>query len=124
MVLRGNVSERKPYFRVKRGMLTLFVNTESQWTIEELKQQVVTMLLEHDDSKEFQGLEQDQIKLMASDANNQYRALDETSTIGASDLTDDQILYFVLMKSNGSWEIPDTVSYDVTDSQDTDMAYA
>ncbi|KAJ2874763.1 hypothetical protein FB639_004069 [Coemansia asiatica] len=105
-----------PYFRVKRGLLTVFVDASSNDTVLTTKRRLVSILKEHGGGdSDLMDVSEDSVRLLAdvspqqtSDAQPmdsacaQYRVLDDSAKIGAANLADDQIIYFVLRLANGN----------------------
>ncbi|KAI9504155.1 hypothetical protein BX070DRAFT_223538 [Coemansia spiralis] len=121
----------RPYFRFKRGHLTLFIEVSFTNTVATLKNKLLTALGEHGAADEFAALTANRVRLVAerhdqqqtSNDSTQYRLLDDSATVSASDITDEQIIYFVLQLGDGTWEEPYAADYDA-DAHDMDVMYA
>ncbi|KAJ1959663.1 hypothetical protein GGI12_004220 [Dipsacomyces acuminosporus] len=103
----------KPYFRFKRGTVSVFVETSATESLSRIKQRMVQALQQHGD--EFKDVAADSVQLavaQSAGSNAQYRQLDESISVGESGLVDDQVIFFVLQKSNGTWEEPAIADYD------------
>ncbi|KAJ2005830.1 hypothetical protein GGI04_000646 [Coemansia thaxteri] len=123
----ADIRKTAPFFRVKRGTLTLFVETQASSTIFALKKKVLDALNEHGDDSAFGGLTTDRIRLLTQEeahapgAVGLYRTLEpDQTTVRGADLVDDQVLYIVLQHADKTWEEPFVADYDA-DSQDMDV---
>ncbi|KAJ1944597.1 hypothetical protein GGF37_002117 [Kickxella alabastrina] len=126
-----DIREARPYFRFKRGFMTLFIETESKETLLSVRARLLEMLAEHGGGdSDFDGLTVDRVRLVVQepqqegDSTMQFRSLEDCALVGAAGLTDDQAVYFVLQGNNGEWEEPEIVDYDAVDSQEMDLGYA
>ncbi|KAJ2796156.1 hypothetical protein H4S07_006299 [Coemansia furcata] len=122
-----DICQSSPYFRVKRGALTLFIETKSTSTIHSVKLKILAALKDHCDDSVFDGLTTARIRLLAqqgcaiSDPSNLHRTLEpDTVKIKDADLEDDQAIYLAVKCADGTWEEPFVADYDA-DTQDMDV---
>ncbi|PIA19436.1 hypothetical protein COEREDRAFT_5939 [Coemansia reversa NRRL 1564] len=131
----ADVRVSKPYFRLKRGALTVFVETKSTDKISTIKTKLLSALHAQDEDGLFSNLSVDSIQLIApqhqrqqqqdqqqqdqqeqpqpaQDSGGQLRPLLDNDKIGAGDLIDDGIIYFVFKQQDGTYEEPSVVDYD------------
>ncbi|KAJ2276749.1 hypothetical protein EV176_002296 [Coemansia sp. RSA 451] len=122
--MTADIRTTRPYFRFKRGTLTLLIETRATAKISNVKTQLLNALQAHDEDNLFAVLNTSNIKLLVqqADADSQYRPLADTTKVSDCGLADDDAIYFVLQKDDGSWEDPHAADYD-TDAQDVDMSY-
>ncbi|KAI8320702.1 hypothetical protein GQ54DRAFT_298447 [Martensiomyces pterosporus] len=103
----SDVRTSKPYFRFKRGPLTVFVETPATEKISKVKACLLEALHQHGD--DFKSVVAGDIRLAVpqeSAADAQHRALDENATVRESELADDQAILFVLRNSDGKQQMP------------------
>ncbi|KAJ2788159.1 hypothetical protein GGI15_000180 [Coemansia interrupta] len=104
----SSIGLKTPCFRVKRASLTLFVETKATSKVASIKEDIVTMLENHSGGDDLLvGLTPNRIRLVAEQAQQPdqaptLRPLDDSKTIKASELVDDQVLYFVLQLPDGT----------------------
>ncbi|KAJ2757849.1 hypothetical protein H4S06_002977 [Coemansia sp. BCRC 34490] len=119
-----------PYFQLKRGTLTLFIESLSTEPILGLKQKLLISLRAHEGS-DYSALTLDRLRLVIDDqaqrqvseeGTQQYQTLDDGVSIGAAGLSDEQIVYFIIQQEDGTWEEPYAADYEA-DAQDMDMMY-
>ncbi|KAJ1798779.1 hypothetical protein LPJ59_002277 [Coemansia sp. RSA 2399] len=121
----------QPYFLLKRGTLTLFIEALSTESILELKRKLLVSLCAHEES-EYSTLTPDRVRLVtevqpqlqtSEDRVRQYQALDDGTSVGAAGLVDEQVVYFVIQLEDGTWEEPHAADYDA-DAQEMDVMYS
>ncbi|KAJ2688138.1 hypothetical protein GGH99_003092 [Coemansia sp. RSA 1285] len=119
-----------PYFRLKRGTLTLFIESLSTESILGLKQKLLISLRAHEGS-DYSALTLDRLRLVidgqaqkkvSEEGAQQYQTLDDGVSIGTAGLSDEQIVYFIIQQEDGTWEEPYAADYEA-DAQDMDMMY-
>ncbi|KAJ2888044.1 hypothetical protein IWW38_005012 [Coemansia aciculifera] len=128
-----DIRQSSPYFRVKRGVLTLFISTHANDSIHSVKLKVLAALEEYcGEESAFKELTEKHIRLLAEQAtaptstnsgssSSSFRLLEpDNLTIKDSELVDDQILYFTIQRADGAWEEPFVADYDA-DTQDMDV---
>ncbi|KAJ2797127.1 hypothetical protein H4R20_005301 [Coemansia guatemalensis] len=138
------VCANEPYFRLKRGALTVFVKAKATDKILAIKTKLLHALQAHDEDGLFSNLSVGSIHLIAPqhqqqqqqeqqqqdqndphdqpqqapvDSGAQLRPLLDNDKVGASNLVDDGIIYFVFKQQDGTYEEPSVVDYDA-DAQD------
>ncbi|KAJ2335508.1 hypothetical protein GGI00_001322 [Coemansia sp. RSA 2681] len=125
-----DIRQSSPYFRVKRGTLTLFIGARASDNIHSLKMKVLAALKDHCGDSAFTGLTAKRIGLLArhetataASTSGSYRQLEpDNAKIKDAELEDDQVLYLVLQCADGeTWEEPSVADYDA-DTQDMDVA--
>ncbi|KAJ1661451.1 hypothetical protein IW140_001516 [Coemansia sp. RSA 1813] len=121
----------QPYFLLKRGTLTLLIESHSTESILQLKHKLLASLCAHEES-EYSTLTPDRIRLVivaqtqqqsSEDNVRQYQDLDDDLSVGASGLEDEQVVYFVIQFEDGTWEEPHVADYDA-DAQEMDVMYS
>ncbi|KAJ2077276.1 hypothetical protein H4R24_005223 [Coemansia sp. RSA 988] len=134
----SGICANEPYFRLKRGKLTVFIKAKSTEKILAIKTRLLSALQAHGEDGLFSNLSADCIQLIAPqhqqqqqdqndahehpqqapvDTRGLFRPLLDNATIGVSDLVDDSVIYFVLKQQDGTYEEPSAVDYDA-DTQD------
>ncbi|KAJ2020432.1 hypothetical protein GGI13_005633 [Coemansia sp. RSA 455] len=122
-----DICQSSPYFRVKRGTLTLFIGTKATSSIHSVKLKVLAALKDHYNDSAFNGLTAGHIRLLArqesvatgtSDLNRTLEP--DTMKIRDAELVDDQALYLTLKRADGTWEEPFVADYDA-DTQEMDV---
>ncbi|KAJ2613010.1 hypothetical protein H4S08_002439 [Coemansia sp. RSA 1365] len=121
----ADIRVSKPYYRLKRGTLTVFVETKSTEKIFTIKTKLLSALHAQDKDGLFSNLNIDSIQLIAlqdqqqlqqlqpaHDSRGQLRLLDDNDKINAGDLIDDGVIYFVFKQEDGTYEEPSVVDYD------------
>ncbi|KAJ2548511.1 Rho GTPase activating protein [Coemansia sp. RSA 1933] len=121
----------RPVFLLKRGALTLFIESPSTGLIVDLKRKLLVSLCAHEGS-EYSALTLDRVRLVTEvqtqqptteDSVRQYQVLDDSVSVGAAGLVDEQVIYFVIQLENGTWEEPYAADYDA-DAQEMDVMYS
>ncbi|KAJ2160372.1 hypothetical protein GGF46_002320 [Coemansia sp. RSA 552] len=111
-----DIRKTHPYFRFKRGMLTLFISIRATEEIAAVKRLLIDALEEQGDEAVLSGLTPEGVQLLVEQsqagAETQYRTLDNDTKVSASDMTDDQVVYFVFQNEDGTWEKPQAADLD------------
>ncbi|KAJ2491590.1 hypothetical protein IWW37_002157 [Coemansia sp. RSA 2050] len=115
-----DICHASPYFRVKRGTMTLFIGTKATSNIHSVKLKILAVLKDHYEDSAFKGLSADHIRLVAQQesatagTSNTYHTLEpDTTKIKDAELVDDQAIYLTLRCADGTWEEPLIADYDV-----------
>ncbi|KAJ1939473.1 hypothetical protein EC988_007299, partial [Linderina pennispora] len=97
----SDIRTTRPYFRFKRGTLTLFIETTKGEKLAAVKSQLVELLHRHEG--EYEGITDDQVKLLVGTPDGsaqQYTEVADKVSVGKSGLVDNQEIYFVLMSDD------------------------
>ncbi|KAJ2825523.1 hypothetical protein IWW50_002810 [Coemansia erecta] len=118
-----DIRTSKPYFRFKRGALTLFIETRAPEHISSVKVKLLVALKAQGDDDAFTDLGTNDIRLLVrqTGADTQYQPLADNKKVSECGLADDGVIYFVLQNNDGTWEDPHAADYE-TDAQDMEMA--
>ncbi|KAJ2786119.1 hypothetical protein H4R18_000151 [Coemansia javaensis] len=122
--MSAEITKTRPYFRFKRGTLTLFVEARAAEKLHAVAVRLASALQAHGGEDVFAAVTPDEIRLLVPDpppASAQYRVLDPAVRVDASGLEDDAVVYFALLRSDGTWEEPYAMDYDA-DMQDMDVS--
>ncbi|KAJ1933983.1 hypothetical protein FBU59_005842, partial [Linderina macrospora] len=97
----SDIRTTRPYFRFKRGTLTLFIEAAKGEKLSSVKSHLVELLHRHEG--EYEGITDDQVKLLVSTVDGpaiQFTELADKVSVGKSGLVDNQAIYFVLLSDD------------------------
>ncbi|KAJ1864199.1 hypothetical protein LPJ78_003544 [Coemansia sp. RSA 989] len=114
-----DIAATTPYFRFKRGKLTLLLETCAKDKISAVKQMLVHALLAQGDDDAFADVSVDTIRLYVQQQ-EQFCQLENNSKVSQCPVADGETIYFVLQRDNGTWEAPHAADYDA-DAQDMEI---
>ncbi|KAJ2375767.1 hypothetical protein H4S02_008123 [Coemansia sp. RSA 2611] len=114
-----DISQDSPYFRVKRGTMTLFIGAKATSSIHSVKLKVLAALKDHYNDSAYNGLDAGHIRLLvqresaaAGTSNSHHTLGPDTVKIKDAELVDDQAIYLTLRCADGTWEEPSIADYD------------
>ncbi|KAJ2305198.1 hypothetical protein IWW55_002057 [Coemansia sp. RSA 2706] len=122
--MTADICTTKPYFRFKRGVLTVFLETRATEKISAVKAHLVAALQAQGEDDAFAELDPARVELFAPqpDAEPQFRQLASNQKVSECGVNDCGEIFFVLQNDDGTWEEPCVADYDA-DAQEMDTGY-
>ncbi|KAJ1734817.1 hypothetical protein LPJ61_000874 [Coemansia biformis] len=119
----ADIRATRPYFRFKRGALTLFIEARATEKMAAVRARLAGALQALGGDDAYAAIGPGSIQLLAPQPGGagQFRVLAGDTRVDACGLEDDAVVHFVLQLDDGTWEEPRAADYDA-DVGDMDVA--